>query len=148
MPKKTTRRRACEGARPVSASRRSDDQPPTADTGNRCIGPTGRDTRLSTPAALPADSRYRTGEGVALRRGSGPNAVQRRPLPAGRWTPIETAKSIREIARSREVVKPDFSQGMRHMRSQPSGCSRIRDRNVSQKDNACNRSGQESAGHR
>ena len=32
MPKKTTRRRACEGARPVSASRRSDDQPPTADT--------------------------------------------------------------------------------------------------------------------
>ena len=54
-----------------------------------------RDTRLSTPAALPADSRDRNAEGVALRRGPGPNAVQR-PLPAGRWTPIETAKSIRE----------------------------------------------------
>ena len=39
-----------------------------------------------------------------------------------------------KIVRSREVVKPDFSQGRRHMCSQPSGCSRIRDRNVSQND--------------
>ena len=52
-----------------------------------------RDTRLSTPAALPADSRYRNAEGVALRRRPGPNAVQR-PLPAGRRTPVETAKRI------------------------------------------------------
>jgi hypothetical protein len=37
MPKKTTRRRACEGARPVSANRRSEDQPPAPETHRKCI---------------------------------------------------------------------------------------------------------------
>ena len=52
-----------------------------------------------------------------------------------------------KIVRSREVVKPDFSQGRRHMCSQPCGCSRRRDRNRSQKANARSKSGQGHEGH-
>ena len=118
MPKKTTRRRACEGARPVSASRRSDDQPPTADTGNwesmyRSDGT--RDLALQPPCRRIVD----IGMPRALHSDAGPARMQCsvhfRP-GGGRLSRLLRVSA--KIVRSREVVKPDFSQGRRHMCSQ------------------------------
>ena len=109
-----------------------------------------RSIRLGRPTALPPDAGHtsRDAKGVALRRRPGANAVQR-PLPAGRWTSAETCfvRVSERIVRSREVEKPNFSQGRRHMRSQAPGSSRRSDRKRNQKATTRSKSGQESAGH-